>query len=76
MALARESDAASGATPLNGMYRRVVELDARFRSLATRLPDEAPPTEIWAGVLFKLGQRPFLTRRWIRSPRSWRYPPR
>ena len=60
MALARESDAAGGATPLNGMYRRVVELDAHFRSLATRLPDEAPPTEIWAGVLFKLGKRPFL----------------
>jgi twitching motility protein PilI len=53
-------DTASGITPQDGLYRQLAEVEANFRSLATRLPDEAPPAEVWAGVLFKLGKRSFL----------------
>jgi twitching motility protein PilI len=54
------SDTAGGVPTQDVLYRQLAELDAHFRSLATRLPDEAPPAEVWAGVLFKLGKRSFL----------------
>lgn len=47
----------SDASELFGL---IADLDARFRALDTRLPDEAPPVEVWAGVLFRLRERTFL----------------
>jgi twitching motility protein PilI len=47
---------ASGAE----LFALLAGLDARFRALDTPLPDEAPPVEVWAGVLFRIRERLFL----------------
>lgn len=35
-------------------YRLIAELDGHFRSLDTRLPEDAPLTPTWAGILFRV----------------------
>jgi len=42
------------------LFGMIAELDARFRSLSNRLPDEAPPANVWVGVLFRVGDQPYL----------------
>lgn len=43
------------------LQRLLADLDARYRALEIRLPDAAPPVRRWAGVLFRIGERAFLT---------------
>jgi twitching motility protein PilI len=49
-----------GADPRADLFPVVAGLDARLRDLGTRLPNQAPPVERWAGVLFRLRDRWFL----------------
>jgi twitching motility protein PilI len=42
------------------LFGLIAGLDARYRALGTRLPDETPPIPVWAGVLFRLREQSFL----------------
>jgi twitching motility protein PilI len=50
------ADTAEGAE----LFSVIAELDARFRALGSRLPDEAPPANVWVGVLFRVSGRLYL----------------
>lgn len=49
-----------GTPPEDDLFPLIAGLDARLRALDTRLPNEAPPVERWAGILFRLRERWFL----------------
>ncbi len=43
------------------LFDLIAGLDARSRTLATRLPQQATPVERWVGILFRVGERLLLT---------------
>lgn len=42
------------------LFALIAGLDARYQRLDAHLPDESPPVEIWAGVLFRVRRQSFL----------------
>jgi twitching motility protein PilI len=50
------------AQPATGaeLFDLIAAVEARFRALGARLPEQAAPVERWAGVLFRVGERQLL----------------
>jgi twitching motility protein PilI len=49
-----------GSSDGGRLFGILAGLDDRYRAIATRLPDAAPPVEVWAGVLFRVREQRFL----------------
>jgi twitching motility protein PilI len=49
-----------GSSGGDRLYGLIAGLDARYRALGLRLPDEVPPIPVWAGVLFRVREQSFL----------------
>lgn len=45
------------ATTGSELFDLIAGIDARLRTLPTRLPQPAPPVERWVGILFRVGER-------------------